>query len=1198
MGYATKPKLYSDLNLSEWMSVVTLQDDVDLILTGADKYDSHTALRHAHELVSPTFKVNVLLSSENRRDKAFTPWLSDAKTINRNRTITLDGLTHSMNCLQILSTVKHASNSNFPDTEDTIDDKVTSHYASFDLRIAGIMERTLLDSGATPSCVSAEFAKRMGMYIKPNPHYNKIGGVGGTVSVVGTVDQSVKIGKRQVDQHFLVVENPIAGYHVLLGQDFMAANYVSLHFTPTNVRFEIGTGSEKVIFSRKICSVHSAAVCTVTLDHVPLSERPEPSQKYLKREWNQAQKDIKYNRQVAYTILLNELLPSEILDKKVKLPSCIQQVLDKHSTPGGTLCGEIPVNTCAKGFQAHIELQVGAGPVNVKQYRLTPLEKAELIAQINEFIRKGWIELSSSPWSSSVLFIPKPNGKLRFCLDYRRLNQRTVKDSGNIPLMTEMLDELAGARLFSALDLASGYYQLGLDSNSRPLTAFPTPYGLYQWTVMPMGLCNAPAIFQSAMNVILRSHIDAGYCLVYLDDIIIKSSSDADHAKHIDAVLTSLHSHNLFCQMPKCFFARTELKYLGHLIDGKGVRPDPAKVATLDRWQPPLKQVESLLNPEITPKERKALLESIASECRRFLGFMNYFNRFIPCYSTLCFNLTNQTHLEPPRWTEECTKAWNQLKSLLSKATLMYHPDFTKPFHVYSDASIRAIGGVLIQNHEGVEQPVAYIARKLTSAEVNYTTTEQEMLAMVYCFTQWRCYLEGTQVILHTDHEPLSWLQSQALLNRRQARWMEYFQRFSYVIAYIKGDKNVVADALTRNLDIEIGMPNNDLPFQSWPHTPMHEVFLIQVSTHRNSNSIPDLSTDVVLEFRPTSEPNRGRVSPLAGLLRQLGRYTPTAIIVGGRPEIRSSNPAGTYVSGGLPWPHEGGSARTRRTVRGSKHAPVACLLFHHERGKPQGAPNPIRRNRVTWSSKLLEVFPQTVCAAGHTRRSNTQGPADAGILHRAVHRRTGRADSSDDPRRPQKIYGHIGNGKSPSRYAQEVHHQDRDPRTQSGIPVVGKGTAVGHSDRTGATQVKCSKTKFNVGKRCVKPKLLDSYEVPVPGIESQACHGEPSRGSDNLSRDLLSNTSPIDANLMSEHDSEIDDVSPVEANANNEDVPSSSNRKRKLSPRNPILDSSTTNLLHTNKEVNTDTTASRNTASHSVPGGERSTETDRSLAK
>jgi hypothetical protein len=242
---------------------------------------------------------------------------------------------------------------------------------------------------------------------------------------------------------------------------------------------------------------------------------------------------------------------------------------------------------------------------------------------------------------------------------------------------------------------------------------------------MPMGLCNAPAVFQQAMNQILHEHIRAGYCMVYLDDIIIKSSSDEDHAIHLNAVLTSLHEHRLFCQLPKCFWAKKELKYLGHLVSGEGVMPDPAKVAALDNWQPPLDLVTRLADPALSKAEATVCRKKVVTECRRFLGFMNYFNRFIPRYSALAASLHEQTQNEAPEWTPLCTTAWNVLKALLRKATMMYHPDFTKPFHVYSDASIRAIGGVLMQEDNGRMQPVAYCARKLSSAEVNYTTTEQ-----------------------------------------------------------------------------------------------------------------------------------------------------------------------------------------------------------------------------------------------------------------------------------------------------------------------------------------------------------------------------------------------------------------------------------------------------------------------------------------
>ena len=253
------------------------------------------------------------------------------------------------------------------------------------------MDRTLIDSGATPSCMSLAFAKRLGLYVEPNPLYkNKIGGVGETVSVIGTVSEKVKIGKRQDVQLFLVVKELIAGYHILLGQDFMAMNYVTLGFSPTSVRFEIGNGSDRVVMKRAIETSLKPNVNSVT----PSSSlpEPEPSRNFLRREFNNMQKDIKCHRQVAYTILLNKITELKKLPKSA-LPRCIQQVLDKHSSPGGTLCGTILNNTSANGYQAHIELEPGAGAVHVKQYRLTPLEKAELIGQVNEFIRKGWIEL-------------------------------------------------------------------------------------------------------------------------------------------------------------------------------------------------------------------------------------------------------------------------------------------------------------------------------------------------------------------------------------------------------------------------------------------------------------------------------------------------------------------------------------------------------------------------------------------------------------------------------------------------------------------------------------------------------------------------------------------------------------------------------------------------------------------------------------
>jgi hypothetical protein len=434
-------------------------------------------------------------------------------------------------------------------------------------------------------------------------------------------------------------------------------------------------------------------------------------------------------------------------------------------------------------------------------------------------MQRGWIESSTSAWNSPVLFVPKPNGSLRFCVDFRALNTVTEPSAAPIADQRDVLDSLQGAKVFSTLDLCSGFYQIPLDNESRPYTAFSTPQGLYQWCVMPMGLSNSPGVFQHAMTSVLREHIRAGYCKVYLDDILIMSKSIEEHARHLDAVLSSLRDHSLFCQLPKCKFGLNELRYLGHWVCGEGVKPDPKKVVALDKWDPPIELVEELADPNTTERHAKVLRKRITKQTRSFLGFMQYFSRFIPRYSALAAVLFDQLKDNAPSWTDECTLRWQQLKTCLQKATLMHHPDFDQPFHVYTDASLRGIGGVLLQEKDGISCPIAFCARALTAPERNYTTSEQEFLAMVHCFQKWRCYLEGSQVYAHTDHEPLTWLATQKHLNRRQARWMEFLSRFQYRLLYLQGDKNVCADALSRMLNLPSG--DAQLPGENWPHEPV-----------------------------------------------------------------------------------------------------------------------------------------------------------------------------------------------------------------------------------------------------------------------------------------------------------------------------------------------------------------------------------------
>jgi hypothetical protein len=198
-----------------------------------------------------------------------------------------------------------------------------------------------------------------------------------------------------------------------------------------------------------------------------------------------------------------------------------------------------------------------------------------------------------------------------------------------------------------------------------------------------MGLSNSPGVFQHAMTSVLHEHIRAGYCKVYLDDILVMSKSIEEHARHLNAVLSSLRDHSLFCQLPKCKFGLNELRYLGHWVCGEGVKPDPEKVVALDKWDPPIELVEELADPNTTERHAKVLRKRITKQTRSFMGFMQYFSRFIPRYSALAAVLFDQLKDNAPSWTDECTLRWQQLKTCLQKATLMHHPDFDQPFHVH-----------------------------------------------------------------------------------------------------------------------------------------------------------------------------------------------------------------------------------------------------------------------------------------------------------------------------------------------------------------------------------------------------------------------------------------------------------------------------------------------------------------------------------
>ena len=407
-----------------------------------------------------------------------------------------------------------------------------------------------------------------------------------------------------------------------------------------------------------------------------------------------------------------------------------------------------------------------------KTYRLSKPQREEMEGQIKALLSQGWIQPSSSPYGSPIIFVKKKDGGIRMCVDYRAVNKITVRNSYPLPRIDDMFDQLSGASLFSCLDLQQAYHQIRLNPADVSKTAFTTPLGLYEYLVLPFGLCNAPSTFQAVINSVIGQEL-RHCCLVYLDDIVVFSKSADEHLQHLQAVLSKLQQAKLYAKLSKCRFALQSIKFLGHVIDAQGIYPDPDKVQIVQDWPVPRN----------------------VSETRSFVGLAQYFRKFIQGFPTLIAPLTSLFKKDVAFvWTQKCQDAFEGCKKALTTAPCLKLPDCNEPFTVITDACGVGIGGVLMQS----DRPIAFEGRKLTDAEKKWCTTEQEMLGVVYHLEKWRCYLEGVRFRVITDHQPNIYFQSMKTLSPRLARWYERISLFDFEWQYKPGRLNV-ADPLSRH---------------------------------------------------------------------------------------------------------------------------------------------------------------------------------------------------------------------------------------------------------------------------------------------------------------------------------------------------------------------------------------------------------------
>lgn len=446
-----------------------------------------------------------------------------------------------------------------------------------------------------------------------------------------------------------------------------------------------------------------------------------------------------------------------------------------------TLDTGIPEHT---QYDHEIPLKEGTTPRFHKIYGLNEEQLKALREYLDENLQKGYIRPSRSPAGYPILFVPKKNGKLRLCVDYRQLNDITIKNRYPLPLIKELRDRLQGAQWFTALDLKGAYNLIRMKAGKEWKTAFRTRYGHYEYTVMPFGLTNAPASFQEMINQVLREYLDI-FVIAYLDDILIFSPTLELHKQHVTQILQKLQDAKLLVEPEKSFFHVQQVDYLGYTIAPGQIRMQKDKVEAISKWP--------------TPQNVK--------DVRAFIGYVNFYRQYIRNYSGVGLALTELTKKDKPfEWTTQAQEAFDKLKEHFAKEPILQEADPTKPFEMETDASDFALGGQLGQrDNQGRLRLISNFSQKLNGPELNYPIHDKELMAIIRACEEWKQYLIGAKhpITVYTDHKNLVQFTTTKVLNKRQTRWAEFLSQFDLKIIYQKGTENGRADALSRRSDHE-----------------------------------------------------------------------------------------------------------------------------------------------------------------------------------------------------------------------------------------------------------------------------------------------------------------------------------------------------------------------------------------------------------
>lgn len=475
-------------------------------------------------------------------------------------------------------------------------------------------------------------------------------------------------------------------------------------------------------------------------------------------------------------LLTGRLKNSEVL---ADLNSIVGQLSEPQRTELRELIGKYPslfgdVPSCTHLVEHDIDVG-DAKPIKQRFYRVSPEKRKFLDSEIEYMLKNDIAEPSSSSWASPCLLVPKSDNTPRFCSDFRKVNGVTKPDSYPLPRMDDCIDQVGAAKFISKFDLLKGYWQVPLSQRAREIAAFITPTGLYSYSVMPFGLRNAPATFQRLMNKVV-GNLEG--CAVYLDDVVVYSDTWSCHMERVQALFDRLAEARLTVNLAKCEFARATVTYLGHQVGRGEVRPLRAKVQAIDQYPPP----------------------ATKKELMSFLGLVGYYRGFCRNFSTVVAPLTDLLKAKVKFiWSPLCQKAFENVKSILCESPVLAAPCMDKAFKLQVDASHVGAGGVLLQEDEyGIDRPVSFFSRKFNRHQLNYSVVEKEALALIWSLQQFQVYVGLRPVVVYTDHNPLTFLNSLHCPNQRLIRWSLFLQSYSLEIHHIKGKDNVVADALSR----------------------------------------------------------------------------------------------------------------------------------------------------------------------------------------------------------------------------------------------------------------------------------------------------------------------------------------------------------------------------------------------------------------